>query len=343
MIGDDDIEAFLEHHGVKGMHWGVVKKEESGGDSPVQKALKANPSPKMTPAEKAHHAKVQAAHDSHFDKSEAESPKGWRPTKKQVAIIGIGAVAATAIVGAAVYKAKTGHNVPIKTEYSAEDYLKALHSDHTPGWVHGFAGKKMSPEDYAGLVQNSKGRTWTAGHFLTKESFSEAPVSYPKGHEFLRISREAESSFKKGGTYAVGSEADFARYLNSAEFGGRGYQIAFKAKDEVKIASPKDALDAAHASLIRRGFKHPSAKDVIDEYEHVSGGSFNTAKGKSFVKELLKKGYHGVVDQMDVGSYGERPLVLFDHSNLGEKVATPMKDLDLGHFKDILTDIPNRR
>ena len=341
MIDDDDVEAFLEHHGVKGMHWGIRNDEEPVGESEVQKALKANPPPKQTPAQKAHHAEVKKAHDSHFNKSEAESPKGWRPTKKQVALIGIGAVAAAAIIGGAVYKAKTG--VPVKTSYSSEDYLKVLKSDNTPGWVHGFAGKKMSPTDYAGLVENSTGRTWESGHFLTKESFSDTPISYPNGHQFLRLSYSPETSFGKSGTYAVGSEDDFARYLFTNEFGKKSHQIAFAAKEEIQIASPKEALDIAHASLISQKVKNPSAKDVVKEYETISGKSWSTPKAKSFIKELLKRGYDGIVDQMDVGSYGERPLVLFDDSEFDHKVATEVGKLDLNHFKEILTDIPNRR
>src|SRR4249919_3988743 len=108
---DDQVNNFLEHFGVRGMRWGVRNEEKLKGDehSDVQKALKANPSKPLSKEQKRQLEINQKKHDSHFEPSEAEqSPKGWRPTKKQVVIgaatVAVGAAAAAAII----YKTKSG-------------------------------------------------------------------------------------------------------------------------------------------------------------------------------------------------------------------------------------------
>jgi hypothetical protein len=339
---DDVVNDFLEHHGVKGMKWGVRNEDDtSDGLSDVQKDLKAHPTKKLSPEEKKQLRINQKKHDSHFDPSEEEPPKkGWRPTKKQAVLIGVGTVVAAGIVAGAVYKVKTGGKVP---SFSEADYLNSIRSAETPGWIKNYSGHHMSPTDYKGIIGNSCGRVWTGEH-LTKESFAQKEIIYEKGHQFWRISRKKESTFRDS-TYALSNEADFARYVNTfAMAADRDAQlISFKANDTVKIPDLHTTLNAMHSVLVKEGKTKVKPAEVVTHFTNMSGGGYSSPRSKNFINELVSKGYHGIVDQMDAGVYGEVPLVLFDKTRLGQKSATPLQSLDLKKYEKMLVDIPNRR
>jgi hypothetical protein len=184
---------------------------------------------------------------------------------------------------------------------------------------------------------------WTGDH-LTKESFVQKPMEFAKGHMFFRISQRKENSFGKA-TYCVPSEADFSRYLSS--FGGAfnkdAHRISFTAKDTVRIPDLHTQLNAMHRVMVNEGHTKIKPEDVVRRFSILSGGGWDTPRGRSLIDILKSQGYHGIVDQMDAGTYGENPLVLFGNEMLGRKTAVPLSSIDLKHFADILTDIPNRR
>ena len=336
---DDDVNDFLEHFGVKGMRWGVRNEDESGGkDSAVQKALKENPPPKLSKKQQNQLAINEKKHDAKFDVSEDEAPKGWRPTKTQIAVVAVGAVAA----GAIIYKVKTGNKLPTDG-FSEGDYLKAVRSAETPSWVPGFAGKHMSRADFKGLIDNSKGRVWTGEH-ITAESFRHGELEFGKGHKFFRISRAVENSFSDA-TYATASESDFTRYLHAFSLSPAldAQRITFDAADSVKIPKLHTQLETMRRVLVGEGRTKVKPSEVIEEFSGMSGGGWSSPRARNFISLLRAQGYHGIVDQMDAGVYGETPLVLFDKTRFGAKSATPLASLDLKHYASLLTDISNRR
>jgi hypothetical protein len=341
MVYDEDRE-FLEHYGVKGMRWGVVNEDDSSGSqSPVQKLLRKNPSPDLTPEQRANVAKTQKAHDAKFEASEASGGKGWRPTKKQVAVVAAGALFTAAVI----YKVKTGNSPSISQGLKTDDYLSVIRSADTPDWVHGLAGTKMSPNDYFGLMQNSSNRVWSGNGLVTRESFSQKEFSLPVGHEFFRISHAAETSFNPA-TYCTSSEADFSRYLAAFTSAGDSSKlIKFKATSEVRVPDMTTKLNSMREAMALNGETNLSPARVIKQYNNRVGGDWETSDPyiKSFMDSLRKKGYHAIIDDMDAGVFGEAPLVLIDPTRVSAKTVTPLSSINRSYYESILTDIENRR
>lgn len=340
-MNEEEISKFLEHHGIKGQKWGIRKKDDIGGNdsaSPVQKALKENKGPPLTKEQKALVAETQKKHDAKSEVSEDDNAPGWRPTKKQVALVAAGALFAAVVI----YKVKTGKS-PSTAAFSVDDYLKVARSADTPGWVAGFAGTHMSPTDYKGLVENSAGRVWTGQH-VTAESFRQKAFSLPKGHEFFRISQRAENSFKDT-TYAVSSTEDFARYLHTFKGAANSgaQKISFKATSTVKVPDMHTQLEAMRQVLSTEVGAKVTPEHVLENYAHMTGGGFTGPKSVKFLSVLRKQGFHAIIDEMDAGVYGESPLVLIDKTVFGKKTSTSLASLGADYLKAQLVDIKNRR
>lgn len=333
MESNIDIEDFIEHFGVKGMRWGVRNEDETNpSDSIVLRDIKTHEGPPLSKEQLDNIEANKKKHAAKFEASEAEPSKGWRPSKSELAAMAVGAV----VAGAVIYKLKSGKTV---VPFSKEDYLNVTRSAETPDWVLKYAGKPMTGSDYNGLVQNSVSRVWGGSH-VTKESFGRPPISFPKDHQFFRFSGVAEQSFGVA-TYSTSNEADAARYFTT--FSSKTHLVTFKSTDTVRVADIHTQLNAVQKLMVERGAKKVTPKRVLDEYSSYSGGSWNSPFAKRLLGELNKQGFHGIVDEMDAGVYGETPLVLFDPTRFTKKVATPLKQIKTKHFTDILTDIPNRR
>lgn len=336
MVDENDVENFLNHHGVKGMKWGVINEDNLSSD--VQKTLDANPPRKLSTKETQNVAASKAKHNAHFEKSDSSTSDGhWKPTKKQVAVVAIGAIAAAAII----YKVKTGNSAPEVFEaFSKETYMNLARDAESPAWLNQYAGKKMDPTYYGGVVQSSVSRVWNSNH-VTKECFAQGEITFPKGHQFYRLSHAAEKGFA-GATYTIPSEADLARYMGTSEFGNKTKLIKFAAETDIKIPDLHTRLNAMHKVLIDSGAKKVKPQRVFDSYSELVGGKWDSVRAKKFFAELEKQGFHGIIDDMDAGVYGEKPLVMFGHG-LSGKTSSDLTEKYIKQLLDTLVEIPNRR
>lgn len=354
-----DAEDHIEHFGTKGMRWGVrkeyepvgngpsgkdsSKRDSSSGETPVQKALRENPSPELSSTQKSTIAKNQEKHDSHFT-DESSGPPGWRPTPKQLLVIGVGAVAVAAII----YKVKTGNNASAlspRIPFSREDYEQFARDPGTPDWLPGMTSRSMSAKDYMGVMENSKDRAWS-GKLVTKDLFNQEEFTLPAGHEFFRISSTLETNFNST-TYVTSSKEDLHRYV-ATYAGEKAKLLKFSATDEIRVPDLMTRLDAMHESMLRSARTKVEREAITPErvfnaYQAKVGGRWDNNDSRKFIEVLLERGYHAIVDDMDVGVYGESPLVLIDPSRFSKKVGTPIKSLYDEVMSGLIPEISNRR
>lgn len=215
----------------------------------------------------------------------------------------------------------------------------------------GMAGQSIDKHDYAKAVSHSKGVSWGYGKYIQESSFQQKGFELPAGHTFHRISMAAEKTFKNGGTYATASTEDFNRYVAAfrQEKGGAAlHHINFTAKAPMKVPSLVETLQTMRETLAEQFNEHPDQvphEMVLSTYHQLSGGSWSNEDKTtaSFFSNMMKKGYHALVDEMDAGVIGEKPLVIFDHSVLSEKVAKPLTKEAIKAAEDALTEITNRK
>lgn len=158
------------------------------------------------------------------------------------------------------------------------------------------------------------------------------------GDTFQRLSSSPERGFSNL-TYAT-SGKDNARYM-AGFVNDRNYLVNFKATRDVRVASTKDALSAFSDAVAQTTGKRPSASDVESLYRAESGGGWGGATSKKFFDVLKSKGFNGIIDEMDAGVYGERPMILFGDA-FGEKNVSQLSPQKIKDILSDLTEIPNR-
>ena len=329
----------LKHFGVKGMRWGVRKKRDS---SPSKKSSKKAPEEKPSSAKAssskerykkaareaqksgtlkqeadallANEQKSKAKHGISDESGVPQGPKGWRPTKKQVAYTALGA----AYVGLVIYGHQSGK-------------IKDL-----------VPGERCSLNDFKHNVQASKIQSWGLSGYLQDSSFDQQEFTLAAGHTFHRLSTTAEDSFT-GATYATHSVEDFNRYVSIFRHekvtAQQFHHVTFKAEKDIKIPDLATRLDALKKTM-RLGVDDET---VLAQYKSMSGGSWSDSTSKSFFKELAKRGYGAIIDDMDAGVIGESPLVVFDTGSMSKKVASVLTDSQINAAENALTEIRNRK
>lgn len=330
--GTDD---FLEHFGVKGMKWGIRKKEEtSERDKAMIDAYKAVP---RDPISKSDSYKTLAANEKKFlakaelDDSKDEPRKiGWRPTKQQVAVAAVGSLVVAAMVYGAVKDKKTA------------SALAAV-----------IPGAEIKPNLFNQLVGESKAVSWNGKTgFIQPSSWDQKEFTLPAGHVFNRISRVAETDYRLG-TYATHSTDDFNRYVSAfrSEVGSGPNlkHVTMTATAPIRVPSLLGRLEAMRAVLTNDlgydkslGYE-ASPSDAKKAYEGLSGGPWASAQAKKLFDELKSKGFGAIIDDMDAGVIGESPLVLFDESKLGKKVTSDLDAAKIQAAEMALRELANRK
>lgn len=326
-----DLENFLAHYGVKGMKWGVRKKYEPTGESgPSATSKPKKESTSLTADQKAEN--LAEAHEQFLkkfepstststgksDQPEQPEQKGWRPTKKQVGY----ALAGAAVVGGILYLNHKFKVVP---------------------------GESVHPLAFNAQVMKSQQEIWGSHLKVDADSYRQKEFTLPAGHTFRRLSTGPEDSFSFG-TYTTSSDADFARYVTAfrhekgnADF----YEINFTAKEDIRIPDLKTRLDALKTS-VNAGQSEKNKwtdADVRSMYNGLSGSSWDEKDDivKGFFAELTKRGYSGIIDDMDAGIIGETPLVIFNPEKFSSKSSTRIGKDQIKAIEKTITEITNRR
>ena len=306
----------LMHYGVKGMRWGVRKSETPTGRDYSDAAASM---PRLTAPQAV--VKRQQAAESLMIKSNG-SEAGQTPSRhltpgqKKAIYIGVGALAAAAVVGGAyAYSKQGGSELPP----SAVSYLDQIRETNRVAFVKG------APPFHP-----------TA---LSRQGFSLSP-----GHVFSRVSNTAETTFG-GATYTSFTSDDYNRYL------GEGYgrvidyaplhRIQFSAKEEIRVPSFTDTVETLRETLSATTGKSATPKEALSEYYRLQGSFFDDPVGSKLVENLRRKGYSAIVDEMDAGRISDRPLVIIDPSKFTSKVATPLTPADVIAARKLMTPLSN--
>lgn len=324
-----NVDIFLAHYGVKGMRWGIRKDRDSSGrrsnsvsgkktdhDKTIEeyKSIK-----KKTPSKKEQIENLKASEaklSAKFGGKEEAAPKTYLGmTKGDLVKVGIGA----AVAGGLIYGA----------------YRLSKDFDVPPG----------SPiKDFAfqSKVNASKISIWGKHGHLTPKVFDIPEFTVPKGSTFYRISQQAEKSFNQG-TYATASLDDFNRYMIGYAKGEKGgnipfFKVTMKAEKDVKIPDMATTLD-----IFGKVLGSSSKEQTVRIFEKYSGGSWDDNVSKKFFDALKENGYGGILDSMDIGVIGDRPLVLFDTDALSSKRASPLNEGDFIEAASALKELSDRR
>lgn len=345
----DDLtpEDILAHYGVKGMRWGVRKKEDGGDnqssakesvgfeplssaarDAELKALYKSIPEPKLSTAQQARNIAISekkflAKADIDPDSgaiTEVSEKKFWTPTGKQVAY-GVAGAAVIGLIAYGGYKAYNGGFGPAPAP-----------------------GESISAEHYNFLSGRSKLMSWGSG-YIKPSSYDRPEMVLPAGHTFHRITTSTESSFRLG-TYATTDIDDYNRYLTAFR-GEKGASAAlrhmtFNATEEIRIPKLTDTLETMRETIAMMEERTVTPAEALSRYKSMSGGSWNDSTSEIFFDNLKKKGFGAIIDEMDAGVIGEKPVVVFSKA-LTEKVGELITPDQISAAESALTEIANRK
>lgn len=184
------------------------------------------------------------------------------------------------------------------------------------------------PEEKLAYAAWSKNQGLLNHGLMSPKALALKDVTYPAKHTFFRLSSKAESDISVKGLHStyhvVDSAKDHKRYINlidtmgipgthGAKASGILFTVKVNTKTPVKIASPKTILDIAKKQGIS-----------------IDGHEVDIVRDKKFFvypqikKELVKQGYHGVVDLDDFGSFAEMPIAFFKEA-INDAILTASK------------------
>ncbi|QEQ93507.1 hypothetical protein SEA_GIRLPOWER_8 [Streptomyces phage GirlPower] len=323
---DDILDRSLAHYGVKGMKWGVRKDEESGKgrDAATEKWKKAH-KPKPKPSAKQGEKNLVANEKKSLAKLEGSD----EPPKKKSFV----ARHKKALIFAGVVAALYAHNAvaEAKTIKSIEE----------------LRGKSIDANTFKKHVNHSKVNTWLTNDYIHESSWKREEFTLPAGHEFHRLSKQAETEFR-GATYATHSPEDYHRYVAQfrQELGGNLHHVTFQADEDIRVPKLSTTLQALKDALVgdKKEFNAWYTDErLIAKYQELSGGSWSDDHAKGMFDNLRKKGYGAIVDEMDAGVIGETPLVIFARELVGKKSSEPLTKSDIDFAESSLIELENRK
>lgn len=318
-------EEFLEHYGVKGQKWGVVKKEESGRDSGGGVSLGALGKGKPeTDEDRSAQLKAKYGPDSMKDIPPVppQKQRGWNSlsdTQKKL-IIGAGGVA---VAGGLLYL------------YGKDSQARQLARDQR--YVDESVGKIKKFKDLADMspdkINVGLNAHWDKG------------VDLKPGHILQRLSTVKETDVRPSGFFAAFDPKDVERYKGELpiwwkKWGGDfakandGYLTQIAAQKGVKAPSGKETLDILKSvydddRLISQlvggpGLLAMKPNDRAKVVEGMAKSGFNNfvvhfANGmdhdphvQKFFGLVKDRGYNAVIDFNDSGKLARTPIRLLD-------------------------------
>lgn len=337
---------FLAHYGKKGMKWGVINEEDPVGKSGPSKETKTSTASSAThEASKQSYlaevqkpvkiSKKQAAKEYAANEEKSQAKIDGPPTKgsqalqfakdhKKAIILG------TAFVGLVAY-----------SSYQQRNFINNLPK----------GGEPIDLTTFKMAVSHSKTATWMGQGYIQPSSFERKEFSIPAGKTFYRLSTQAEASLHDGpghGTYVTSSVADFNRYVAGFR-GEKGpnatfYKVTFKATEEIRVPDLTTTLDSMKSVMIKSNvWSNPSDAEVIATYQRISGSPWSNELGKSLFDDLGKKGYGAIVDEMDAGVIGDKPLVFFKREATTPLQSKPMSKASLEKAEVAITELAARK
>lgn len=325
-------DSLLEHFGVKGMKWGIVKKSDNV-DANVSSKVKQNELSKKYMAveikNKTHSEAIKSISENNkkfSDKFESSSSKNNSESfiknhKKQI-VLGL---EAAAIIGVIAYGVSSN-----KKNIAA---IKQL------------AGQKVDVSQYTNAVNASKTKTWGLQGYMHPSSYTRSEFTLPKGHTFHRLSLTAEDSFGAT-TYATHSVDDYNRYVSAFRkekgLASKLYKITFSTDEDVRVPHVTTVLESLKTVLNEKHGYEVTSAQVLESYQSITGGTWKDPVSLKLIESLKAKGYGALVDEMDAGVIGESPLVMFSNK-LTSKVASVIDAKDTEVAEKSLIEISNRK
>lgn len=364
-------DVILEHHGVKGMRWGVRNEDDSGGgrsSKTPQELAEHNAQTKdyMAAARKTQQPRSLAEAQANWAKSQDKfaakfepigSPKSapvktsggmieaqgppkqprLTPGQKKALIFAGGAVVA---IGGAYALKRSGVNFNVVDTAMEKSHLQ-------------LAGKPIKPNAFQSFVGHSQSKTWMGSTgYLTDKAFARPEFELPAGNTFFRLTTRAETEFGPV-NYVTHSLDDFNRYVAGFrhELGLNPdlHKVSFTSTKPIKVPDLNTVLgtlkgvleeEAKDPSSFYHGMSF-SSHNVALEYNSMSGGSWDAGAGKKLISALKSKGFGALVDEMDAGVIGETPLVFFGTDSATPKTSVPFSSKAVKQAEAMLKEISN--
>lgn len=187
---------------------------------------------------------------------------------------------------------------------------------------------------YQHQVFQAQAKTWMMGGFVQPSSWDREEFELPAGHTFHRISTRDETGHGySDGTYCTPDEADFNRYVAGFRQekgpGAEFHHVTFTTKTPTKVPNLHTTVETLREQM-QKGSSIPITRELaLAKYQEMSGGDWKGLWERQLIAGLKEKGYGAIIDEMDAGVIGERPLVFFDQHNANPKSA---RALDQGEI-----------
>jgi hypothetical protein len=342
------LEDLLVHHGIKGMKWGVHKKEDLVGRQPGAKtplSQRDHEILKKAGVDPSHGPALQAKYGPGSLGKEEKKPLLTPNQKKVVA----GIIVAGGAAAAMYYLHKQGLlGGPSKADFGLKDdfNMSVFKAERKAAAAAEKAADPMRIPQFVKEWNQYQNTAGTRGGGYTKDmvdKLSTEAIHHPAGSIFKRVSTEMETDIRPGGFFASPHPEDVERYkailpvfwkqwgLGKKE----GFVVNLKANTDIKAPSPKDTFemfkgmlheDVSATDLLGRAqtFK---VKDLF--YAHGAMGDEEMARKmfpqfaqnwantnhpatEHFFKKLKENGFNAVVDMNDAGALSKQPMRLLD-------------------------------
>lgn len=321
MPTSDEVNEFLEHHGVKGMHWGIINEDKPTGRN--RKEQKTNISEhEQRVLDAAGKFGLTEERARRLDLGSEKKDFDFQLTENEKDIL------KAALIGAGALAAVYGLN-----RLGARSFLNG----------YGNIKNLRNFWEAAGRVEYRDLRAVDISKLGTER------VSLPKGSIIKRLSASPETEVSEYGFYAAFKDEDVTRYKGvmpvfwkrwGKSRNGAGYVINFRAKRPIEAPSEREAYqmyikfldtkdragyryrnevdpDVLARALGLPGTQHLSTEQLAsrtfrqaaDEWVNPSN---NLTDG--FFRYARDQGYNALIDPNDAGKFADMPLRIIDSS-----------------------------